>query len=417
MKARPLRTGHENRFGTIYKGILAVFSRASDRSCHPKIRVLMITARADYGGGPEHLQRLIETLPDDIQPFIACPGDVPYWDRFTWQLGESSMIRIPHRRFTLRHLLRLWWFVQKHSIDLIHSHGTGAGVYGRFLGLICSKPNIHTFHGIHIGYYTSWQKHVYIALERLLGAFSSRLITVSKGEHALLRAMKLCSPEKVKRIENGVRIPTYWRGSDHRHHDGKFRIISMSRFNYQKNSELLIPVFEYLRMWRGLHDLQLVLLGSGPGQEAFMAEIARRGLQAYTVLHGAVPNPHDYLHMAFCYLSTSRWEGMSLALLEAMAIGLPIIATNVVGNKDVVDHSHTGFLYDLSSPATAAQYVGRLIDDPGLWRRLSWAAKTKATNQYSAHRMAQETASVYRELYTITGQSLSQGHSVFQGNT
>lgn len=65
----------------------------------------MITARADYGGAPQQIYRLIAALPPHVEVFIACPRDYPYWERYADKLGEARMVEIPHRRLTLRHIL------------------------------------------------------------------------------------------------------------------------------------------------------------------------------------------------------------------------------------------------------------------------------------------------------------------------
>lgn len=114
-------------------------------------------------------------------------------------------------------------------------------------------------------------------------------------------------------------------------------------------------------------------------------------------MQGAVSNPGDYLQTAFCYLSTSRWEGMPMAVLEAMAAGLPVVATDVVGNNDVVVHGKMGFLYDEHKADAAARHIIALADDADLWLRLSQASRTQTCERFGAERMAEETAALYAD--------------------
>ena len=86
---------------------------------------------------------------------------------------------------------------------------------------------------------------------------------------------------------------------------------------------------------------------------------------------------------------------MPLAVLEAMAAGLPVIATDVVGNKDVVDNGKTGVLYNPSRPQEAVAYLTGLANDGQRWQALSCAARDKAQRDYSAERMAKQTAKLY----------------------
>jgi glycosyltransferase involved in cell wall biosynthesis len=362
-----------------------------------KIRVLMISVRADYGGGPEHLYRLIDALPNTIALFVACPNEAPYWERYARIVPSDHLLQIPHRRFTLTDLFALVSFVRRHRIDIIHSHGKGAGVYGRIVAFITRKQSIHTFHGIHTGAYRPLGKWLYLCLERLFSAVTSRCIAVSQGEADLIRHLHLCDPNKLILIETGVVIPKQ-ECRNRPDNDSIRMIISMTRFDYQKNSELILSILEALHRNGQLKRFRFVLMGSGEGQSALAAEIRERSFDHAVLFTGAIPHPEDYLKKAFCYLSTSRWEGMPLGVLEAMAAGLPVVATDVIGNRDAVDHGKTGFLYEQDSPQAAADHLVRLADDETLWRQFAEESMAKAEKNYSVNRMARRTADLYSAL-------------------
>jgi len=361
------------------------------------LRILMISARADYGGGPEHVFRLIEQLiGEDVQIYVACPEEEPYWTRYSNLVRAEWLLDIPHRHFSLRHLWRLYQFVRKHKINLIHSHGKGAGIYGRLLGIMAHRPCIHTFHGIHVGDYNYWQKSLYYWLEQILSSVSSRLISVSPGEAGIIISNRLCRKQKLTVICNGVVLTDKSTGF---FPDNYKMIITMTRFDNAKNTELLIKIASYLKKVGRIKEFTITILGTGQGESSFRAEAQKAGFGDYFVFTGAVPNPGDYLSAAFCYLSTSRWEGMPLSVLEAMAVGLPVIATAVVGNCDVVEHNISGLLYDIEQPEKAGEFLCDLADDPGLWQRLSAAAKREVTEKYSVDRMMQSTLRVYKDVF------------------
>ncbi len=96
-------------------------------------------------------------------------------------------------------------------------------------------------------------------------------------------------------------------------------------------------------------------------------------------------------------ISTSRWEGLPLALLEAMAHGVPVIATDVDGNRDAVATDVNGVLFKLSEPAGAAAALSRLADDPEYWRKLSAAGRRRAEQEFSAQGMVDATFALYSE--------------------
>ncbi|MEJ2617259.1 MAG: hypothetical protein P8Z35_20075, partial [Ignavibacteriaceae bacterium] len=102
--------------------------------------ILIITVRADFGGGPEHIYSLIKELHKENNFYIACPDDFPYKNKYTDILGKNRIILIPHRKFKLSYLFGLKNYVKYHEINIIHSHGKGAGIYGRFLSVISGIP-------------------------------------------------------------------------------------------------------------------------------------------------------------------------------------------------------------------------------------------------------------------------------------
>lgn len=358
------------------------------------LKILLVSVRADYGGGPEYVYHLVQFLPSDVESFIACPREEPYWQRFAQQVGEENMVEIPHRRFTLSSLFSLLIFVRINHINLIHSSGKGAGLYGRILGMITGIPCVHTFHGVHIGTYNKFEKWLYSILENWLSVFSKRIIAVSNSEAEVIKKMKMCKPDKLVTIDNGVRIPPI---AIKRRNltSSKLKVISMSRFDYQKNSELIIPIIKNLRTLGRADEFEFNFLGSGTQLDDLKTELQRSNLLKYVVFHGSIPNPGNCLEKSFCYLSTSRWEGMPLAMLEAMSFGLPVVATNVVGNKDIVDHNKTGFLFELESPHVAAEYLIKLADDERLWEEFSLAARASVVEKHSVQRMVSETEQIY----------------------
>lgn len=376
-------------------GVLLYFGENITLKTKGNLSVLMISVRADYGGGPEHLFRLIQHLPENVQPWVACPREFPYWDRYVGLIGEARMIEIPHRKFRLSHLFLLREILTKNNIDIIHSHGKGAGVYSRLLTFMTGKPCIHTFHGVHIGEYGPIKRTLYLVLERFFSKLTQYIIAVSPSESNKLETYKLCNPQKIIIIENGVVIPSEIVDN---HFLGKYQVVSITRFDYAKNSELIISILQSLQLIKQIDRFSFVILGTGGGQKNFETQIEKLGLSSYISFSGFVEKPNEYLKKSFCYLSTSRWEGMPLAVLEAMALGLPVIATNVVGNKDVVDNEVNGYLYELDAPESATRSLIQLADDLDQWNQFSKAARDKISAYFGIEQMSAKTASLYHKV-------------------
>ena len=172
----------------------------------------------------------------------------------------------------------------------------------------------------------------------------------------------------------------------------------MSRFDYQKNSEFLIDILESLRRLGRLDDFRIVAVGDGAGRIGLETLARERGLADFLHCPGASPEPHVFFAGALCGLSTSRWEGMPLAVLEAMAHGLPAVATDVVGNRDAVRHGETGFLYPEGEAEAAAAALCRLADEPDLRRNMGERAGGYVRRRHDARKMADRTLELLRRI-------------------
>ncbi|PJA97676.1 MAG: hypothetical protein CO128_11055 [Ignavibacteriales bacterium CG_4_9_14_3_um_filter_30_11] len=366
---------------------------------YKKIKILIITSRADFGGGPKHIYSLVKQLKNKIDFSITCPKDYPYFDLYSELIGSDNIIEIPHRKFTSSTLFSLIKFIKKNKIHIIHSHGKGAGIYSRLLSLFTGTISVHTFHGIHIDEYNSIIKFLYLSVEKILSVFTKRLISVSNSERERVLKLKISNKNKIITIENGVELEKN-KLVNFNPANNVIDILTISRFDFAKNSNLLIPICNELNVLDSDFNYSINILGDGELKDNFEKELLLNGLTGKIKLLGAHLDISDILINSFCYISTSKWEGMPLSVIEAMAVGLPIIATNVTGNKDVVINNVNGFLYDINNPKEAAEYILKIAKDINLWNKFSKASREMAEKNYSAQRMAIETFELYNKILT-----------------
>ena len=325
------------------------------------INVLFITVRADFGGGPQHIDLLINNLPENINIYIACPDDKPYFEK--WKNGRKikGIFLIPHRKFEILKLLKLFSFVRKNKINIVHSHGKGAGVYSRLLKISMPKLKIiHTFHGLHIKQYNFFKKIIYLNAEKIFSIFTNIVINVSHGEQKDCLEFKLFNPKKSIVIHNGI-VPLEKMDKNEAKNflgiKNKFVISTISRFDYAKNMFL---AYEIAKLFQDKPDLVFVWIGDGENKLE-LEKLAKKAGLDNIIFAGFRTDIPKYLNATDIYLSTSRWEGLPIALLEAMSLGIPIVATDVVGNNEVVHHSLNGFLY--TTTQEAVKYLNILMSN------------------------------------------------------
>ena len=145
-------------------------------------------------------------------------------------------------------------------------------------------------------------------------------------------------------------------------------------------------------------DTRLLLIGEGPEHDAITAQVARLGLDHAVCLPGAVSDVRGALAALDVSVLSSATEGMSNAILEAMACGLPVVATAVGGNPDLVDHEVDGLLAPAHAPEALAEALGRLAGSAELRRQFGAAARRKIERSYSLDGMARAFDQLYHRL-------------------
>jgi len=360
-------------------------------------KVLVISVRADYGGGPRHLELLLKHLPADIQAFVACPDEPPFRERFESLVG-GRVFTLPHRRFDLSFARRLARWAGDQGVDLLHAHGKGAGVYARMAAAILRTPCVHTPHGVHVESYSPLKRRLYRAYENLTARWVDHLIFVSDEERAAAQAAGLWPRTPHSVIVNGVEAVADAQRARWRHEsrqrlgvdEARPVIMTLSRFDYQKN------MLEALEVAKRLPEALFAWIGEGD-ESALLARRARDERIANVRFLGKSDAPLPWLAAADAYLSTSRWEGLPLAVLEAMSLGLAVVASDVVGQRELLGEG-AGRLYPLGDPAAAADALRALLRDSALRRQMGERARRIQRERYSVEGMAEATAAVYRRV-------------------
>ena len=362
------------------------------------VRVLFITVRADHGGGPRHVELLLHHLSGNVVPFVACPHEEPYHARFQ-SLVEADICVIPHRRFSLSAALRLIFYVRRQRIDIAHSHGKGAGLYARFISLLSGIPGVHTPHGVHVSRYGRLTRQLYRAYENGTSPLVQRVLFVSEEERVAAGRAGLWPRVGHVVISNGVEeVPDEVRMARRAGarqalniSERPFVIATLTRFDYPKNMQ------EAYEVARRLPTALFVWAGDGPDAAGLAAKLEGEGVTNVRMT-GALDDPGSLLSAADVYLSTSRWEGMPLSVLEAMAMGLPVVASDVTGHSQIVRESGGGMLYPPGDPDAASHLLTQLLADESLREELGRKAREAQRGRYSARRMADDVARIYREL-------------------
>jgi glycosyltransferase involved in cell wall biosynthesis len=147
-----------------------------------------------------------------------------------------------------------------------------------------------------------------------------------------------------------------------------------------------------------LPGVRLVVAGAGPCEAELRALVAELCLEQTVLLLGRRDDVGSLLAVADAFCLPSRHEGVPLSVLEAMAAGVPCVATAVGGVPEIVEHRRTGLVVAPGSPAALADALGELLSDPAAAARIGAAARAKVEREWSASVVARRYAALYGEL-------------------
>jgi glycosyltransferase involved in cell wall biosynthesis len=241
--------------------------------------------------------------------------------------------------FDLLALVELFFLIRKNKPDIAHLNSSKAGFLGSIAGKLAGAKVVFTARGFVFNEpHTPLAKLLFIVLEKFASLFRDQIITVSKADETSALNHKLIDPKKLTTIHNAVPPVNFTERIEARKRlgipDDKFLIGTIANFYPTKGLDILISLWQDSRL-RGNGNLELIIIGSGPLETELRAQVQKLNLTNVNFT-GQITNASTLLRAIDVFVLPSRKEGFPLVLLEAMQAGLPIIATDVGGNKEAL---------------------------------------------------------------------------------
>ncbi|MEE3078202.1 MAG: glycosyltransferase [Bdellovibrionota bacterium] len=340
----------------------------------------MITLRSDIGGGPKHLYDLANNL-SSTTVYIAAPLEEPFGEKF--KALSEKFFPLKHRSFSLLTLMRLVYFCKNEDIDIVHSHGRGAGLYSRLISFFGMKV-VHTFHGAH--FEDTIVGRVKLMLDKILKYACDDYICVSNDEYIKAKELAIIGNNKVSVINNGVSIPREQEPLVLDVDEEDIVFGTLARLSYQKGIDILLnelATHDFPKNWKFL------IAGSGEDQAKIENLIKEKELENNVKLMGKTTKPLRFLSSIDIYFSTSRWEGLPIAVLEAMSLSKPCVLSNVDGHKVLDRSEYSVLLYE-----DFVESCKKVINEKD---KYAAGAMKCVKENFSLEKMCRETEQVYYE--------------------
>lgn len=365
-----------------------------------KPKLLYLTIRADHGGGSLHVDQLIQSFNDSYEIFCAAPLETPYGINWYNLLGKDKFFELQHRNFSFVRLLTLKSFIRKNNIRIIHSHGKGGGIYSRLLKLLHpSLIVIHTFHGFHPSNKNISNKF-YIAFEKFFGKKTDYFINVSNGERDLCKKYEIVKENNSHVVYNGVKQSQVLKINKQEIRNKlcldqkKFIVLTINRFDPHKN---VTQILDIANQFKNQKEISFVIVGDGEERSILTDKAYEQGLDNI-IFTGFKNNPLEYIAASDIYISASKGEALGYTLIEALMIGIPVIASNVMGHNEIIRHGENGFLFELNDIKQAKELIHFIYNNPDKTEDLISNGRNKYETFFRFEHMITKISEIYKKL-------------------
>jgi glycosyltransferase involved in cell wall biosynthesis len=318
---------------------------------------------------------------------------------------EHSLVREINPLKDLVAVLRLAWLMKRERYTIVHTHSSKAGIVGRWAAKLAGVPIIiHTVHGW--GHHDRQHPLVrawYIWLEKLTLPITDKLIVVSPLNIEKGLQDGIGKPEHYVTIRSGIELDRFGRPATPRPETRRSWGIppdapvvgTVTRLSPQKAP--LDFVRAAAAVARVAPQSFFMMVGDGPLRPEVEALAQELGLAERLILTGLRQDVPELLAAFDVFVLSSLWEGLPRVLPQAMATGLPVVATAIDGSAEVIEHGVNGLLTPPGDPPALAQAVLQLLQDRSLAQRMGEAGRARAA-EFDVRTMAGQIDALYLSL-------------------
>ena len=352
------------------------------------MRILQVCSVTTFGGGERHLADLSHALADlGHEVYAASVPGSPLWTKLSF-LPEGSTFALSRRNY-VKNLIGLAGFVRAHDIEIIHAHAARDYHLAALAVKLASRGSlVLTRHAL----------FPLRSINRPLLRNAGRVIAVSQAVAESLRRNGVIESSKITVIHNGIDIDRFEQSNAG---DSPIEVGTVGHLAPIKGQDIFVRAAALISARRP--DVQFVIVGEDKSPQmsyrrSLESLVAELGLSDVVSVTGWRDDMPALLSSLTLFVSAARSEPFGLAIVEAMAAGLPVVATASEGAMEIIEDGLSGKLVPADNPEALAQAINDLLDDPLERTRLGRNARLAARERFSLQRMARATEQVYREV-------------------
>ena len=361
-----------------------------------KPRLLVAITLAEVGGAQTCVAQLLPALTERFDIVVAAHGEGPL---------RASAIEAGARWVSLRNvrravgprdvlgLVELIRLIRSERPAIVHAHSSKAGILARIAAAVCGTPcRVFTAHGWAFKADAGWKSKLFLWADRLVAPLTSTVICVSETERRVGTAARTCRADRAVVIPNAVDARLYAPAP--RADRSRPLLVSVGRLKSPKDFHTLLNALGRLQ---GV-DYDALIVGDGPERPELAALVDQLGLGERVRLCGERDDIPELLGRADCFVLASRSEGLPMSILEAMAAGLPVVASDVGGVAELVVDGATGLLVAPHDATSLAEALRRVLVDVDLRTRLGAAGRRRVEERFGIERFRAAHVALYGRL-------------------
>lgn len=368
---------------------------------HPKTRVLHLIDSSEIAGGERYLLDLIRHSDPSFEHIVVLFYDGP----FAQQLRDRH---IPHvligmqSRLSIKSIFKIRKHIQDKNINIVHTHGYRCNLYGRLACLFTGIRNIATVHVSLYDYVDTppWLRRVYLLIEKLTSFMTSKYICISDAMRDDLHKLGIRKGKTIV-IHNGVDLDVFYpHEPDVKLYDdlnissNRPVIGTAGRMVTEKGQMHLIEALPHLLIrWP---KLRCLFIGTGPLLDELKRRAAALGLAETCIFTGVRMDIADIYPLMDIFVLPSLREPFGLVLLEAMATGIPVVATASGGPVDFIQSGFNGVLVPPADPIKLASQIDSLLSNQVRSRTIAQEGYETVKKSYGIKETALKICDVYR---------------------
>lgn len=378
-------------------------------------KVLFIITQAEIGGAQKHVIDLSSELRKTGA--FECKGASEPNENFVKILKENGVEFSPIKRLqrSINPLSDLFAFVEIYNLiksrkpDIVHLHSSKAGVLGALVGKLAgTKKIVFTAHGWVFNEKLPWfKKGLYILISRLAALFQDAIICVSEYDKIAALKYRVAPERKLFVIHNGIDFEKlnfldktesrefFQKATSYKLQATSCLIGSIANLYKNKAIDIFVEAAKLIQDSMPRQNFTFLVIGEGKERESLESRIKNCELKNKFFLVGAVPEAWKYLKAFDVFVLPSLKEGFPYVILEAMAAGLPIVASRTGGIPEMIEDGENGLLIKPGDAKELAEAILKLSQDGDMAKKLTSEAERTVKERFGLKEMVRKTTEVY----------------------